>query len=104
MQARAEAIAAREVGADELGEIPQGLKAGLPSFHMPAIDFGNAEAMKAILLLGLTLASIGLVESLMTLSLIDELTETRGSSTANASARGPRTSLPASSAAWAAAR
>ena len=32
-------------------------------------------------LLGLTLASIGLVESLMTLSLIDELTETRGSST-----------------------
>jgi len=81
VQARAEAIAAREVGADELGEIPQGLKAGLPSFHVPAIDFGNADAMKAILLLGLTLASIGLVESLMTLSLIDELTETRGSST-----------------------
>ncbi|MGI9240323.1 MAG: SulP family inorganic anion transporter [Verrucomicrobiales bacterium] len=81
VQERGEAIAAREISAEELGEIPQGLKAGLPTFHIPAIDFGNADAMKAILLLGLTLASIGLVESLMTLSLIDELTETRGSST-----------------------
>jgi SulP family sulfate permease len=80
VQVRAEAIAARPVTEEELGEIPQGLKAGLPTFHIPAIDFSNGDAMKAILLLGLTLASIGLVESLMTLSLIDELTETRGSS------------------------
>ena len=81
VQAKGEALAARAVSSEELGEIPQGLKAGLPSFNIPQIDFGNSEAMKAILLLGLTLASIGLVESLMTLSLIDELTETRGSST-----------------------
>ena len=81
VQRTAEAIAARKLSPGELGEIPQGLKAGLPTFHIPAIDFRNADAMKAILFLGLTLASIGLVESLMTLSLIDELTETRGSST-----------------------
>lgn len=81
LQEKGEAIAAREVTAEELGDIPQGLKAGLPTFHVPAIDFGNSDAMKAIIFLGLTLASIGLVESLMTLSLIDELTETRGSST-----------------------
>ncbi len=35
-------------------------------------------ALKAILMLALTLASVGLIESLMTLSLIDEITETRG--------------------------
>lgn len=81
VQEAAEEIAAREVSEEELGEIPQGLKAGLPEFNVPEIDFGNSAAMKAIVLLGLTLASIGLVESLMTLSLIDELTETRGSST-----------------------
>ncbi|MEM7384119.1 MAG: SulP family inorganic anion transporter [Verrucomicrobiota bacterium] len=74
-------IAARPVSAEELGDIPQGLKAGFPKFSVPQIDLGNSAAMKAILILGLTLASIGLVESLMTLSLIDELTETRGSST-----------------------
>ena len=81
VQKSADAIAAREVSPEELGEIQQGLKAGLPTFQIPAIDFGNGNAIKAILFLGLTLASIGLVESLMTLSLIDELTETRGSST-----------------------
>ena len=80
VQARADAIAARPITAEELGEIPQGLKAGLPQFNIPAIDFQNSDAIKAIIFLGLTLASIGLVESLMTLSLIDELTETRGSS------------------------
>ena len=79
VQATAEALAAREVSEEELGEIQQGLKAGLPTFNIPAIDFGDADAMKAIFFLALTLASIGLVESLMTLSLIDELTETRGS-------------------------
>ena len=80
LQAKADAIAARPITAEELGEIPQGLKAGLPQFNIPAIDFQNSDAIKAIIFLGLTLASIGLVESLMTLSLIDELTETRGSS------------------------
>ncbi len=78
--AKANEIAKREVSKEELGEIRQGLQAGLPEFNVPSIDFGDIGAMKMILLLGLTLASIGLVESLMTLSLIDELTETRGSS------------------------
>jgi SulP family sulfate permease len=65
----------------ELGrEIPVGLKAGLPVFHVPQIDWKDSNALKAILFLAVTLASIGLIESLMTLSLIDELTETRGSS------------------------
>ena len=44
------------------------------------LDWNNYEALSAVFFLGLAVASIGLVESLMTLSLIDELTETRGSS------------------------
>ncbi|MDE0825532.1 MAG: SulP family inorganic anion transporter [Akkermansiaceae bacterium] len=65
----------------ELGrDIKEGLKAGLPTLHIPQINWKDSAALKAILFLAVTLASIGLIESLMTLSLIDELTETRGSS------------------------
>ncbi|NCF88199.1 MAG: SulP family inorganic anion transporter [Verrucomicrobiaceae bacterium] len=79
---RANEVAARELTADEqtrIDELPKGLKAGLPTFAIPKIDLGNSEAVSAVIFLALALASIGLVESLMTLSLIDELTETRGS-------------------------
>jgi sulfate permease, SulP family len=58
-------------------DIKKGLKADLPTFSIPTIDW-DFHSIKAILLLGLTLASIGLIESLMTLTLIDEITETRG--------------------------
>lgn len=46
-------------------------------FQIPSIPF-TFESLFIIFGLGLTLASIGLIESLMTLTLIDELTETRG--------------------------
>ena len=50
---------------------------GLPEFHIPAIPF-TFESLMIILPLSLTLAAIGLIESLLTLTLIDEMTETRG--------------------------
>ncbi len=50
---------------------------GLPSFHIPMMDF-NLENLRIILPYAVILAAIGLIESLMTLSLIDEITETRG--------------------------
>lgn len=84
VQSKADEIAQRPLTPaerDEQGTLPKGLKAAFPSFSIPAIDFGNSNAMSAIIFLALALASIGLVESLMTLSLIDELTETRGSTT-----------------------
>ena len=59
-------------GRGDLGKIRKGLQAGLPSFGIPRIDISDSAAMKAIVILALTLASIGLIESLMTLSLIDE--------------------------------
>lgn len=58
-------------------DVKQGLKAGLPQFSIPSITW-DFHSIKVICLLGLTLASIGLIESLMTLTLIDEITETRG--------------------------
>lgn len=58
-------------------EIKEGLKSSLPAFNIPKINW-DFHSIKVIALLGLTLASIGLIESLMTLTLIDEITETRG--------------------------
>ena len=53
------------------------IAAGLPTFKIPAIPF-TFEALKTILPYAFLAAAVGLIESLMTLSLIDELTETRG--------------------------
>ena len=50
---------------------------GLPAFHLPMVPF-NLETLKIILPYSIILAAVGLIESLLTLSLIDELTETRG--------------------------
>jgi SulP family sulfate permease len=55
-----------------------GLKWSFPVFHIPVIEVGFLEMMKIITPYALILAIIGLTESLMTLSLIDEMTETRG--------------------------
>ena len=50
---------------------------GLPQFHIPMVDLTLANLM-IILPYAVILAAIGLIESLMTLTLVDELTETRG--------------------------
>jgi SulP family sulfate permease len=49
----------------------------LPSFHIPSVPF-NLETLQIIFPYSLVLAAIGLIESLLTLRLIDEVTETRG--------------------------
>ena len=53
------------------------IKGGLPNFHIPDVAF-NLETLKIILPYSIILAAIGLIESLLTLSLIDEVTNTRG--------------------------
>ncbi len=50
---------------------------GLPSFHIPMVSL-TLETIMIILPYSVILAAIGLIESLMTLTLIDEITETRG--------------------------
>jgi SulP family sulfate permease len=51
------------------------IQASLPSFIMPMISL---EAIKIVLPYAILAAAVGLIESLMTLTLVDELTETRG--------------------------
>ena len=53
------------------------ISGGLPSFHIPQVPF-SLDTLWIILPYAIILAAIGLIESLLTLRLIDEITETRG--------------------------
>ncbi len=59
------------------GDATATIKTSLPQFALPYIPF-SWEALKIILPFSVLAAAVGLVESLMTLTLIDEITETRG--------------------------
>ncbi len=50
---------------------------GLPAFHLPEIPL-NWETLQIVFPYSLILAAIGLIESLLTLNLIDTMTDTRG--------------------------
>lgn len=50
---------------------------GLPTFGLPLVPF-NLETLRIIVPYSLILAAIGLIESLLTLNLIDTMTDTRG--------------------------
>ena len=50
---------------------------GLPSFHLPQVPY-TLETLIIILPYAIILAAIGLIESLLTLTLVDEITGTRG--------------------------
>lgn len=50
---------------------------GFPPFHIPQVPL-SAETFKIIFPYAIILAAIGLIESLLTMSVIDEMTETRG--------------------------
>lgn len=68
----------------------EGLKGGLPQFQLDIFNKipMNWETFRFIAPYALILAAIGLIESLMTLNLIDELTETRGNSNRECLAQG----------------
>jgi len=67
-----------------------GLKGGLPTFHSETFTLIplNIETLKLIFPYAMILAAVGLIESLMTLNLIDELTDTRGNSNKECMAQG----------------
>jgi SulP family sulfate permease len=60
---------------------------GFPPFHIPQVPF-TLESIKIILPYAVIVAAVGLVESLLTLNLVDEITETRGSGNKEAVAQG----------------
>lgn len=63
------------------------IKGGLPAFHIPNIPM-NMETFKIILPYSIIMGSVGLIETLLTLTLVDEITETRGSSNKECIAQG----------------
>lgn len=58
-----------------------------PPFHIPEIPF-TFETLKIIFPYGLIMAAVGLTEGLLTLNLVDEITETKGSSNRECVAQG----------------
>ncbi len=63
------------------------VKGGFLPFHIPSVPF-SLETLYVIFPYALIVAGVGLIESLLTLNLIDEITETRGRSNKEAVAQG----------------
>lgn len=63
------------------------ISGGLPPFHIPQIPF-TLEALQIIFPYAALMAGVGLLESLLTLTLVDEVTETRGNANKESVAQG----------------
>lgn len=63
------------------------IKGGFPPFHIPAVPF-SLETLQIIFPYALIIAGVGLIESLLALNLIDEITQTRGRGNKEAVAQG----------------
>ena len=63
------------------------IEGGFPPFHLPDIPL-SLETLTLIFPYALIVAGVGLIESLLTLNIIDEITETRGSGNKEAVAQG----------------
>ncbi len=64
-----------------------GIQGGLPPFHLPAVPL-NLETLQIILPYALILAAIGLIESLLTLNLVGDMTNQRGGASQECLAQG----------------
>ncbi len=69
-----------------IGDIAS-IQGGFPPFHIPNIPF-NLETLTIIFPYAAIVAGVGLIESLLTLNIIDEITETRGRGNKEAVAQG----------------
>lgn len=63
------------------------IKGGFPPFHIPVVPF-SWETLQIIFPYAVIVAGVGLIESLLTLNLVDEITGTRGRSNKEAVAQG----------------
>lgn len=63
------------------------IKGGFPPFHIPSVPF-KWETLVIIFPYAAIMAAVGLIESLLTLNIIDEITETRGRGNKEAIAQG----------------
>ncbi|MCG2459417.1 SulP family inorganic anion transporter [Flavobacteriaceae bacterium F89] len=69
-----------------IGDIAS-IKGGFPPFHIPNIPW-SFETLEIIFPYAVIVAGVGLIESLLTLNIIDEITETRGRGNKEAVAQG----------------
>ena len=65
-----------DVNTNTVGDLAS-IKGSFPSLHIPSVPF-NFETLMIIFPYSIILAAVGLIESLLTLSLIDDVTNTRG--------------------------
>lgn len=63
------------------------IQGGFPPFHIPSVPF-NLETLALIFPYAAIVAGVGLIESLLTLNIVDEITETRGHGNKEAVAQG----------------
>ena len=63
------------------------IRGGFPPFHLPQVPW-SWDTLALIAPYAFIVAGVGLIESLLTLNIVDELTETRGRSTKEALAQG----------------
>ena len=65
-----------QISTKTVGDITS-IAGGFPTFHIPLVPL-NLETLQIILPYSIIMALVGLIESLLTLNIIDEMTETRG--------------------------
>ncbi len=75
-----------QIDTKTVGDIAS-IKGGFPPFHIPDLPF-SLETLEIIFPYAIVMAGVGLIESLLTLNLIDEITETRGRGNKEAVAQG----------------
>ncbi|MDP1745989.1 MAG: SulP family inorganic anion transporter [Bacteroidota bacterium] len=63
------------------------IQGGFPPFHIPSVPF-NLDTLILIFPYAAIVAGVGLIESLLTLNIVDEITETRGKGNKEAVAQG----------------
>ncbi len=69
-------VIALDIDTKTVGDLGS-IAGGLPSFHIPQVPF-NFETLRIVLPYSLIFAAVGLIETLLTLNLIDDMTDTRG--------------------------
>lgn len=79
-------VAAFGIDTRTVGDIAS-ISGGFPPFHLPEVPF-KMETLAIIFPYAAIMAGVGLIESLLTLNIIDEITETRGRGNKEAAAQG----------------
>ena len=79
-------VVALGIDTKTVGDIAS-IQGGFPPFHIPAVPF-SFETLSLIFPYAAIVAGVGLIESLLTLNIVDEITETRGRGNKEAIAQG----------------